>query len=194
MTTTSNDKSSERPQRILNATLELVAAHGLLKTSMSNISKRAQSSPGIVYHYFESKDAIMQTLYDAIFKEMMAYILDNDILQRPILERYKGLWLRKYQFHFNNPDKTVFIEQFKNSSYYTEAQNQLTASRMSDLLWMGQADIDRGLIIDLPLEDIYTMTFTVALNLAKSHRQAGVTLDEATLDTLAERVCRSVLQ
>ena len=187
------DRPSERQQHILDVTLELVATQGLLKTSMSKISKRAQSSPGIVYHYFESKDAIMQTLYERIVTEMMAYILDADVLNRPILERYKGLWLRKYQFHFINPEKTAFIEQFKNSSYYTAAQHQLTLRLMAGLLRMGQHDIERGLVINLPLDDIYTMTFTVALNLARSHAQAGLRFDRDALDTIAERVCRGVL-
>lgn len=193
MTLPETDRPSERQQHILDVTLELVAEHGLLKTSMSRISKRAKSSPGIVYHYFESKDAIMQTLYEGIVKEMMACIVDEEVLSRPILERYKGLWLRKYQFHFNNPQKTTFIEQFKNSSYYTEAQHQLTLRLMSDLLRMGQHDIERGLVINMPLDDLYTMTFTVALNLARSHVQAGLHFDRDALDAIAERVCRGVL-
>jgi AcrR family transcriptional regulator len=184
---------SEREQQILEATLELVATQGLLKTSISKISKRAKCSPGIVYHYFESKDEIMETLFIGIFSEMMGYILDNAVLERPILERYKALWLRKYHFHFNNPAKTVFIEQYKNSSYYTEAQEQETQRMMSGLMSMGQNDIDRGLVVGLPLDAIYTMTFTVALNLANAHIHANARLDEDTLDTIAERVCRSVL-
>jgi len=58
---------------------------------------------------------------------------------------------------------------------------------------MGQNDIDRGLVVSLPLDVICTMTFTVALNLAKSHIQADISLKEETLDTIAERVCGSVL-
>ena len=193
MAPTHSNRFSERQQQILEATLELVAAEGLLKTSISKISKHAKSSPGIVYHYFESKDEIMHTLFLDIFREMMGYILDDAVLELPILERYKSLWLRKYHFHFNNPAKTVFIEQYKNSSYYTEKQEQETQRMMSGLMSMGQNDIDLGLVVNLPLDVIYTMTFTVALNLAKSHIQANLSLEEDTLDTIAERVCGSVL-
>jgi TetR/AcrR family transcriptional repressor of multidrug resistance operon len=193
MTPTHSTKFSERERQILEATLELVATQGLLKTSISKISKRAKCSPGIVYHYFESKDEIMHTLFISIFREMMAYILDDAVLERPILERYKGLWLRKYHFHFNNPAKTVFIEQYKNSSLYTEEQEQETQRMMSGIMSMGQNDIDQGLVVSLPLDVIYTMTLTVALNLAKTHIQANTSLEEDTLDTIAERVCGNVL-
>jgi len=194
MTARSITRLSERQQQILEATLELVATQGLLKTTISKISKRAKCSPGIVYHYFESKDEIMETLFISIFREMMGYILDDAVLERPILERYKALWLRKYHFHFNNPAKTVFIEQYKNSSYYTEEQEQETQRMMSGLMRMGQHDIDLGLVVSLPLNVIYTMTFTVALNLANAHLHASVCLDEDILDTIAERVCSSVLR
>lgn len=193
MTQSRNDRAPDRQQIILDATLALVASDGLLNTSISKISQRAQSSPGIVYHYFASKDAIMQTLYENIFREMMDYIMDADILKLPILERYKRLWIRKYRYHRDNPAKTVFIEQFKNSPYYTEDQDMLTNALMSPLLLMGQEDINRGLVINLPLDVIYTMTFTVALNLARSHIAADVSIEHETLHMIAERVSRSVL-
>ncbi|MEM7028767.1 MAG: TetR/AcrR family transcriptional regulator [Chloroflexota bacterium] len=193
MTLTSITKLSNRQQIILDATLELVATQGLLNTSISKISKQAKSSPGIVYHYFDSKDEIMHTLYENIFLEMTAYFMENVSLEQPVLERYKALWLRNYHYHFNNPAKTVFYEQYKNSSYYTEQQGQKTAEMMSGLMTMAQNDINLGLIVNLPLDVLYTMTLTVALNLAKSHIQMNHSLDEDTLSTIAERVCRGIM-
>lgn len=193
MTPISISRLSKRQEQILKATLDLVAAHGLLKTSISKISKRAQCSPGIVYHYFESKDEIMETLFMRIFSEMIAYVMDESVLNQPLAARYKELWLRKYQFHFNNPDKTIFIEQYKNSSYYAEEHEQATQELMAELMAMGQDDIERGLVINLPLDIIYTMTFTVALNLAKSHSHTAIRLDDDTLGTIAERIVGAVL-
>ncbi len=186
-------KPSNRQQQILNATLELVATDGLLKTSISKISKQAKSSPGIVYHYFESKDEIMDTLFINIFQEMTGHLLDEAGPEQSILERYKGIWLRKYYYHFNNPAETVFLEQYKNSSYYTEKQEQETAKMMSGLMTMAQNDINQGVVVNLPLDVIYAMTLTVALNLAKSHIQANIRLADDTLDFIAKRVCTSIL-
>lgn len=193
MTAKPSSKLSERERQILDATLELVATQGLIKTSISKISKRAKSSPGIVYHYFESKDEIMDTLFISIFSEMMAYILEDVTWQQPVLERYKDLWLRKYHFHINNPAKTTFIEQYKNSSYFTQEQEEASQREMLELFKMAQNDIEQGVVIELPLEVIYTMTLTVALNLAKSQIQTNLTLEDEILDLIAERVCRAVI-
>lgn len=184
---------SEREQQILDATLALVAEYGLLKTSLSKISQRAKCSPGIVYHYFNSKDEILETLFMSIFGEMMAHVLDESVLALPIAERYKQLWLRKYRYHYNNPDKTIYIEQYKNSSYYSAEREQASQLMMSGLMTMGHNDISQGLVLNLPLDVIYTMTMTVALNLAKGHVQSGVELNEDTLNTIAERCVGSIL-
>lgn len=193
MKTIKTSSFSEREQIILNATLELVAEEGLLKTSISKISKRAKSSPGIVYHYFASKNEIMDTLFVTVTQEMMDFIMDEEILGLPILERYKGLWRRKYKWHFDNADKTIFIEQYKNSSFYTSQQNAINDRLRASLGIMGQKDIELGFVVNLPLEVIYAMTFTVALQLAKTHNASKTTLDDHILDLIADRVCSSVL-
>lgn len=184
---------SAREQQILDATLALVASEGLLNASISKISKRAKSSPGIVYHYFDSKDGIMDRLFINIFREMTTYIMDDTVLSLPVLERYMGLWLRKYHYHFNNPAQTIFLEEYKNSAYYTAEQQQRSQQFMMELAKMGQSDIENGLVIELSIDDLYTMTMTVALNLAKAHVATQRSMNIAELETIAERVCRSVL-
>jgi hypothetical protein len=64
---------------------------------------------------------------------------------------------------------------------------------MADLVNMGEQDIAQGWVLDLPRGVMYTMTFTVALELAKSHMQSDVRPEQAMLEMIAERVCRSVI-
>ena len=54
--------TSARERQILDATLALVESEGLQKTSLSKISKQANCSPGIIYHYFQSKDEILDDI------------------------------------------------------------------------------------------------------------------------------------
>jgi len=184
---------SDRQQQILDATLELVLKEGLIKTSISKISKQAKASPGIVYHYFDSKDDIMHTLFVSIFSEMMAHLLDGMDTKQDVLTRYTSLWLRQYHYNYHNPAKTVYIEQYKNSSYYTAEIEQQTYHMMAELMAIGERDIEAGLVADLPRNVIYTMIFGVAVSLAKSHIQTGVQMDDAMLLEIAERVCKGVL-
>ena len=185
--------SSERQQHILDTTLELVAEQGLLQASIGKISKRAKCSAGIIYHYFESKDEIMSSLYRNMYKDLMTHLLLDSLLERPRLERYTTLWLRQFDFHVTNPAKSIFIEQYKHSSYYTEQDAQFTYDLLSDLMTMVQADIQQGYVIDLPLNAIYTMTLGVAGMMAEQQIEGGLSLDDAALNTIAEKVCRTVM-
>jgi len=185
--------AADRFQQILDATLDVVADVGLLQASISKISKQATCSPGIIYHYFESKDAIMDTLYLQSIKNLMLYLLDDDLLSLPVLERYKGLWIRRFHFHVENHKRTTFMEQYKNSSYYTPQQSAFTGDLMQGLWAMGQSDLENGLLKPLPLEVINEMVFGVAVRLANLHNTGAINLDEAMLQTVADSVCRAVL-
>ena len=182
-----------RQQEIMNATLTLVSEQGLLATSISQIAKRAKAGPGIIYHYFASKDEIMHSLYISIFTELMDALLDNALLERPCLERLKTIWMRRFYFHINNPAKAKFIEQYKNSAYFTPAQEQLTNELLADLASMIANDINRGDIKPLPLRVVHAMTLGVADNIAKLQIAGSVDLQENELNAIAELTSLSVL-
>lgn len=184
---------SNRQQEIMNATLALVSEQGLLGTSISQIAKRAKASPGIIYHYFASKDEIMHSLYVSIFRELMDALLDEPLLERPCLERLKTIWLRRFYFHISNPAKAKFIEQYKNSTYFTPVQEQLTNELLADLAGMIENDIIRGEIKALPLRVVHAMTMGVADNIAKLQIAGSLDLQENELDTIADIASRSVL-
>jgi AcrR family transcriptional regulator len=183
----------DRQQIILDATLELVSEIGLIQTSISKISKRANASPGIIYHYFSSKDEIMDNLYQNVMRELMDTLLDEDVLALPTLERLKTIWLRRFHYHIDNPAQTTFIEQYKNSSYFNESQRQATYALLSDLGQMVQTDIENGKILNLPLEVIQAMTLGLATSLAKSQLEKTIHLDADMLNMIAENACQSVL-
>ena len=182
-----------RQHDILDAALTLVNEQGLLGIRISQIAKRAKASPGIIYHYFASKDEIMHTLYLKVFQELMNALLDDALLERPCLERLKTVWLRRFQFHIDNPAKTKFIEQYKNSTYFTPEQEQATNELLVGLIMMIQGDIVRGAIKPLPLRVVHAMTMGVADNIAKLQIAGSVDLQEAELDMIADIASRSVL-
>jgi len=55
--------SAARRRQIVDAAYRCFARKGFHQTSMRDIYKEANLSPGAVYHYFESKDAIIQASF-----------------------------------------------------------------------------------------------------------------------------------
>lgn len=56
--------SAARRQQIIDAAYRCFAAKGFHQTTMRDIYEEAKLSPGAVYHYFDSKDAIIQASFE----------------------------------------------------------------------------------------------------------------------------------
>src|ERR1700743_3247123 len=68
-------KTSKR-DAILDAMLDIVVERGFHDAPMSLLARRSGASAGVIYHYFASKEAIIQALYERI----------NTLKRRSILE------------------------------------------------------------------------------------------------------------
>lgn len=81
------DVSEERKTQILDAAMETFSEKGFHKTRMADIAENSGLSKGSLYWYFDSKDAIIQSLMKRVFapevKEFTALLSDP----RPAEER-----------------------------------------------------------------------------------------------------------
>lgn len=182
----------ERQTRILDATLELVNEHGLTGLSIAKLAKRASASPGIIYHYFESKDALIHTLYREVLAKLTRTLTEN-IYALPLKERLKAMWLSTFDFYAHHPQETVFLEQYKHSAYYPARMREADAP-LERLMQAFQSDIGSGAFKDLPLPVLQAMTLDVAISLAKAQVAGRLELDEPTLQTVADIVCNAALR
>jgi len=64
------DHSLDRPTQILDAALVCFAKRGFHQTSMHDISTEAGISVGLIYRYFENKDAVISAMADRHKKEI----------------------------------------------------------------------------------------------------------------------------
>src|SRR4051812_35699377 len=66
----------DRPTQILNAAIVCFAQRGFHQTSMHDISTEAGISVGLIYRYFENKEAVIAAMADRYKKEI------HDLLDR----------------------------------------------------------------------------------------------------------------
>jgi AcrR family transcriptional regulator len=62
--TTRQQSAHDRRELILDCALALFAEHGVEGTSMKSLAKRAGISPGLIYHYFESKADLLDQVIE----------------------------------------------------------------------------------------------------------------------------------
>ncbi len=77
---TKTPKGEQTRELILNSALDLLQDHGYEKTTMRAIAKRAGVALGNAYHYFGSKEHMIQAFYHRLHEEHLTAI-------RPVLER-----------------------------------------------------------------------------------------------------------
>lgn len=53
-------------QQIIDAAFEQFANNGFAKTSVAAVAKKAGVSKGLIYHYFNSKEAILEAIFDQL--------------------------------------------------------------------------------------------------------------------------------
>jgi AcrR family transcriptional regulator len=199
-------QKGEKREAILRAALELVAENGLQHTPMSLISKRSGASAGIIYHYFESKDDLLASLYQRIKREMSRAIAAGDDPKQPLAKRFQSLWLSIFHYALAHPKEMVFLEQYESIPGVKQHEGVKTLRDMAEN-WQEkyplgsedalEAQVLHGLVKDLsaqdllkdlPLEVISEFTMGVAVRLARQSATGLVKLDEAALNNVA-RAC-----
>lgn len=203
-------QKKDKREAILQAALELIAEHGFQHAPMSLISRRSKASAGIIYHYFESKDDLLQSLYQRIKGDMGRAWLAADDPQQPLARRFQALWLVIFRYCLTHPQEMAFVEQYESVpgarpqdaglQNKTRTLDDLlmdlhTQDSIKDLPLEGKAlygliaDLRaQDLIKDLPLEVIGEFTLGVALRLARQSSAGLMSLDETTL-TRTARAC-----
>jgi AcrR family transcriptional regulator len=179
-----------RRDEILQATLTLIPQHGLTGLRISHIAHQADCSPGIIYHYFESKDEIILSLGKMITAEFGQALNVDYLVTLPPFERLKQGWLNTYRYFVANPDKTLFLEQFKNSPYHND---ESLGPDFEKLIAALNTDIANGHLKDFPIMVMYEMTMTVAISLAKQVVKGHLVVDEELLDKVATASCETLL-
>jgi AcrR family transcriptional regulator len=84
---TKTPKGEQTKALILNSALDLLQEHGYEKTTMRAIARRAGVSLGNAYHYFGSKEHLIQAFYQRTHEEHLA-------AARPVLEKESGMRAR----------------------------------------------------------------------------------------------------
>jgi AcrR family transcriptional regulator len=61
-----NQIRQQARKQIIDAAFELFANEGYTQTSISAVAKKAGISKGLIYHYFDSKEAILEAIFDQL--------------------------------------------------------------------------------------------------------------------------------
>jgi len=119
---------NEKEQKILDTSLVLFVEKGFHGTSTAEIAKTAGVATGTLFHYFKTKEELIDRLYiytkESILKEVEGDYDNNKALK----DNVKSLWLKFVCLGLKEPYKFNFIMTFHCSPYITS----FTKGRIED--------------------------------------------------------------
>ena len=134
------EDSCGKREAVLNSTLALVRKHGFHGTPMSQIAKEAGVAAGTIYHYFESKDALINDLYVHVKDKLALAVIADDDENKSYNERFFKYMINHYNFYVENEDSMFFLEQYINSPYASmrpEKESQLYIEKVIPFFFYG---------------------------------------------------------
>jgi TetR/AcrR family transcriptional repressor of multidrug resistance operon len=106
----------DKKELLLEAANKLFVERGLHATPTSAISKEAGVSAGILFHYFKTKDDLIDELYVSIKKEYTSSILNDIDKIKSDLGKLRLIWSNSWNWAIDNDFKFKFLLQVDNTS------------------------------------------------------------------------------
>jgi AcrR family transcriptional regulator len=180
------EQVTNKRQAILDATLRLISQNGFHGTSMSQVAEEAKVSTGIIYHYFESKDELIDELYKSINRKSAQAILKELDQEQPVKTQIQQLLRNIIRYFVWHPQESVFTEQYIRSPYHhTDIEIEVSEYYQPAIACYERARQER-IIKDLPQCLINILTVNVATSLAQRQARGQIKLTEEFIEQVNE--------
>jgi len=175
-------KVQNKREAILKATLKMVNNHGFHAAPMSMISKQAGVSPGTIYLYFESKEALVNTLYAELKAKFAEKIFNGYNLDMSVSDGFRVIWHNVLTYKYNEPEEALFIEQCDNTPTISETNRHkgvLAIQPLYDLWERGQRE---GIIKPFSRIMLFSFSLLPILYLVKESLKRNVSLSDIDIE------------
>lgn len=102
---------------ILNAMLDIVVERGFHDAPMSLVAERSGASAGVIYHYFRSKEEIIQALHARIMALKRASLLEGYAPEMDDRSAALHLFMNAYNFYHRHQREMRFLEQYASAGF-----------------------------------------------------------------------------
>lgn len=102
-------KEQSKRERILDAARSLFVEHGYAGTSMGNIAKQAGVNHSLLFHYFDNKETLWQTVKEAIVQEAQEIGTILPDTNRPLANFIEAVVNNSVRFYTDNRDLARMI-------------------------------------------------------------------------------------
>ena len=194
MWTVEMENVEDKRTAILNATLRLISKNGFHGTAMSKVAREAGVSAGIIYHYFDSKDDLINELYRHIKCKFGQMINQNFDPAQPLKNQIRQVLGLMIRYYIHRPLESAFLEQYTRSPYYSFEMEMETRQYYLPIMESLQRGHREMIIKDFPGPVIHTLSVDVATSLAQKHANGFINLTDELIEEIIDACWEAIRQ
>jgi AcrR family transcriptional regulator len=181
-------RSNERRDSLMDAALSSFVERGYYGTSIPEIAERAKVAAGTIYHYFDSKDALVNELYRTWKSAIARRVFTTFPQGAPVREQFRVMWTVMVDFALSSPTAFAFLELHNHASYL-DAESLAIDRGIKDfaagVIERAQRD---GIVKPLDARIQMELVFGAFIGMMRGHWERRISLDDAALRD-AEQAC-----
>jgi len=152
-------KSIDKRNALIKATIELVNNHGFHATPMSKIAKMANVSPATIYLYFKNKQDLVNKTYIEVKAKYTAYTFETYDQNMSVEAGFELIWKRIADFKLKECEYAMFLAQCDNSPMVDEESRQKGIKHLQPLLDLWERGKKEGII--KPISDFILYAYAI---------------------------------
>jgi AcrR family transcriptional regulator len=178
----------DRRESIMDAALQCFVDRGFHGTAIPQIAREAGIAAGTIYHYFDSKEALVNALYRT-WKNAVAQRVFTAFPQgAPVREQFRVMWNEMVAFAMGTPTAFAFIELHNHASYLDAESLAIDLSLKDFARAMIQRAQAEGLLKPTDASLLMELVFGAFIGMMRASWEGRLELSDAAIAT-AEQAC-----
>ena len=185
-------KSIDKRNALIKATIELVNNNGFHATPMSKIAKMANVSPATIYLYFENKQDLVDKTYIEVKAKYTNYAFESYDEKMPVEKGFELIWKRIADFKLIECENAMFLAQCDNTPMIDEVSRQEGIKHLQPLLDLWMRGKNEGIIKPMSEYLLYAYSINPLSFLMMSEKRGSFKLDKTHLEEAYQSAWNSI--
>jgi len=185
-------KSIDKRNALIKATIDLVNNNGFHATSMSKIAKMASVSPATIYIYFENKQDLVNKTYIEVKAKYTKYAFETYNKNMSVETGFELIWKRIAEFKLNEDENALFLAQCDNTPMIDEHSRQEGIKHLQPLLDLWERGKKEGIIKPISNYLLYAYSINPLSFLMMSQNRGAFQLDKTHLEEAYQAAWSSI--
>ncbi len=148
---------TDKRTSIFETALRLFTERGFHGAPTSRIAQEAGIGTGTLFHYFKTKETLINQLYLEIKTEMVARMANGVQKETNVHDKLHRVWTNAMAWGMQNPSKFTFCQQFASSHDISAVTREEAAEHFGYIVNIIEEGRRQRILKDLPPEMMNTL-------------------------------------